>query len=361
MNNMKVRSLMALMLAGALAAPVNGQVNIGSVKKKLGKPKEEAAAPTAPAAAEAKPKESSGGADPLQGQLDGIPSEGMTGPYHEAHKGQVVFATASVPRSEPESVGIRAAFNSTETIYARVYLDRALAQFAVCTDKGNCFANTEQSSSGIKASPYFAMLQVDGDATGIWLAGKPLPPDEKGNFLTTFQFPIIGAPGKDGTREETAAMINKLSPGAHQCKVVVWAGNVSMRKSKEPIAIGEFTFEKKAGDIKLGRAFSDLKPGKKDPALEKSLLSAIQTKAKADGWKEQFSRVIISGEDWTVQKNQYTGITLGRTISAWALAKWPDGHCTYQDFSFYEEYVGTTFSGKVTWHGTGDQTSCDCQ
>lgn len=115
------------------------------------------------------------------------------------------------------------------------------------------------------------------------------------------------------------------------------------------------------GGIKLGKSFSDLKPGKKDPALEKKILAAVQGKASSDGWKEQFSKVTISSTDWIVEKHPITDMPTGRVIDAWAYAKWPDGHCSYQSFSFYEEAVNGSFTGKVVWHGAGDQAKCDCQ
>ncbi|HEY1040914.1 MAG TPA: hypothetical protein VGF30_15980, partial [Bacteroidia bacterium] len=64
---------------------------------------------------------------------------------------------------------------------------------------------------------------------------------------------------------------------------------------------------------------------------------------------------------WYIEKNTYTGEKLYRTINAVLYAKWPDGHCTVQEFTFKQAWTGTAFSNATEYFGTGNQEKIDCE
>lgn len=116
-----------------------------------------------------------------------------------------------------------------------------------------------------------------------------------------------------------------------------------------------------AASLAKRKSFENFDPPMKDKDLEEAMLKAIKSYASSHGWKENFTQVKIKDEDWTVSRNKITSVILGRRISTFCYAVWPDGHCTSQIFSFYEEYDGSKYvRSKLYRYSTGAQTKIDC-
>lgn len=299
----------------------------------------------------------------VEKQMAAYACEPSSGAFHDAHKGQVVFATAKIERGAPESAGIKSSFTTDEHIYARAYLEKCMAHYAVCEDGGYCYANVTTAGSS-----FFVTYTIDGkgtadDGSAAMLIAMDVNANDKNQYLSTFNFPVIGTEESGGSDDDLVAALNKLSPGEHTLHLDVWAGIPYVRHSAQPMAMGDLKLVKKAGggSMKLGRTFSGLEAGMTDPALETKMLAAAKRRAKAEGWKETPSKVKISDTGWSIQRNENTGVILGRTISAWVYATWPDGHCTYQDFGFHEEYDGSSYADNPIMEGVGAQTTCDCE
>ncbi len=99
----------------------------------------------------------------------------------------------------------------------------------------------------------------------------------------------------------------------------------------------------------------------KSSSLEAKLLKAIQEFGENQGWKETFTKVVITS-DWWYNKNKYSGRITGKTIEIAAVATWPNGKCTYQMFNMHREAtdnLGKTF-GKIYRSGTGSQYDIRC-
>ncbi|HEX2616788.1 MAG TPA: hypothetical protein VHL57_04550 [Flavobacteriales bacterium] len=298
----------------------------------------------------------------LEKQMAEYQCEPSTGVFHSAHVGQVVFAGAKITREAPESAGMKSSFGVGDNIYARVYLAGCLAHYKTC-EQGTCFVNVTTAGAS-----FFVTYTVDGkgtndDGSGATLYAMDLPSNDKNQYHSTFNFPIVGTEESGGTNDDFVAAVNKLAPGEHTIHFDVWAGMPYIRKSEAAIATGEIKLVKKAGGAaaKLGRTFKNLEAGMTDAALEVKMLAAAKRRAKAEGWKETVSKVKISDTGWSTVRKESTGIITGRSMSAWVYATWPDGHCTYQDFGFFEEYDGTNYTGNVVMSRVGAQTTCDCE
>ena len=109
---------------------------------------------------------------------------------------------------------------------------------------------------------------------------------------------------------------------------------------------------------KKKQSFDALPAGMRDPKLEAQLLKSIQKYTA--GSQETYSKVKITEEGWTIERNELTGIILDRTISAYGLADWHDGICTYVSFDFKEEYIGSGFSLPICVN-EGSSTGCECE
>jgi len=84
-----------------------------------------------------------------------------------------------------------------------------------------------------------------------------------------------------------------------------------------------------------------------DPELEALMVDVINKHARSKKWKETFHKAIIASEEWYIERNSVTGVILRRNRVAYMVAKWPDGHCSYQAILFYSRYDGTSYSDKI--------------
>lgn len=111
-----------------------------------------------------------------------------------------------------------------------------------------------------------------------------------------------------------------------------------------------------------GAPFHTLATGMQDPILEDGILKATQKQAAHDHWKETFSKVKITSEQWRPMRNG-NGIIVGRFVNAWVYATDPYGICTYQDFKFAQGYDGHNYLELVEFLGIGAGYvhSCDCE
>lgn len=160
----------------------------------------------------------------------------------------------------------------------------------------------------------------------------------------------------------------KITPGTHKM-TVGWTASGGSTKS-ELGWYGEIILN--AGDASKWKAIVKKLNGanvakvglpeaaKSDPALEAKMVAFTNKYAVANGWKEKFSKAVITTE-WQTIRNDLTGVILGRTIDAAMCATWPDGHCTFQIIGFKQDYDGTNYSSALIWGGVGDQSEIECE
>lgn len=93
-------------------------------------------------------------------------------------------------------------------------------------------------------------------------------------------------------------------------------------------------------------------------ALDQAALITTKESAAANKWSEAFSHVELE-RDWVLDRN-LLGVVLGRYLPGYAFAKWPDGHCSKQLFSYYQFFDGVNYSSRFSISGTGPQTTVSC-
>ena len=91
------------------------------------------------------------------------------------------------------------------------------------------------------------------------------------------------------------------------------------------------------------------------------LESQMLTVANKLGWAEHFTKAIIISQNWTIEKNSLTGAILRRYISGICTSTSAAGVCSYQDFSFNQEYTGAgNYSSSLTYGGYGGKHELGC-
>lgn len=284
-----------------------------------------------------------------------IVGDAVTDAYHKAHVGRIVFSDAQINRDHPDEGRIRDSFKDGEHIYARYYFPGPIANHYAAFVTGD-----QELATRINVK-----FLVDGQPNNDWGYNEDL--DDKSRINATRQIWLNPAEGDNPeTKQENLEdamrwirFLKKLSPGRHVIRLEIFT-EAGSAKSEGPAATGEFTMERTKEPIKSGFGFDKIERGMDDLVLEKTALEAIQKHAKAESWKESFERVRIVDKEWSIERNQITGIILGRSIGISAFARWPDGHCTAQTFGFSQQHDGKDYSQTLQVQGVGSQRDVDC-
>lgn len=109
-----------------------------------------------------------------------------------------------------------------------------------------------------------------------------------------------------------------------------------------------------------GRTFSS------DTDLSAQALAMIQRGGRAQGWTENFTAAVITWADWEpVREWQMTPagraqVTIARDHGFVAGARWPNGHCSVQNFGLRQPFDGSSPQGEVGFNGVGAQWPIPC-
>ncbi|MCX6319691.1 MAG: hypothetical protein NTW29_20600 [Bacteroidetes bacterium] len=291
-----------------------------------------------------------------EGNVNRVSSDAPSSPLHDKYVRKLVFSAQQLTPENTKEPMFKTSFNIDEPIYARVYLATAVQNYILYSGNGTG-TNEWDNREGECSLKY----TVDDKDTVYVLKNYRRKGDTRS--WITWQY-FISARGENAefNEERFVKHMNSLSDGEHTLHFKLWAGGVGDRWSIEPIATGDIKLNKLPGKkMSLGRGWSLYKAAMTNPAIEKEMIEVMKQKAARDGWKETFSKVKIIDKDWYVAKSEYTGLVLYRTINALLYAKWPDGHCTVQEFNFKQEWNGNAWSKILEFNGVGDQTVIDCE
>jgi hypothetical protein len=290
-----------------------------------------------------------------EGNINRVVSDAPSSPLHDKYVGKLVFSNQQLTPENTKEALFKNNFAIEEAIYARVYIASAVKNYVLYSGNGT-------GSTGWD-NPYGeCSLKYSVDDKDTMYILKNFKRNDNSRSWISWQY-FISARGENAefNEERFVKHMNSLSDGEHTIRFKLWAGGVIDRWSIEPIATGEIKLNKLPGKkMSLGRGWGLYKAAMSNPALEKEMVEVMKNKAARDGWKETFSKAKILDKDWTTNRNQYTGIILSRTINATVYAKWPDGHCTAQDFNFIQQWNGSAWSKILEFNGVGDQTVIDC-
>jgi hypothetical protein len=290
-----------------------------------------------------------------EGNINRVASDAPSSPLYEKYAGKLVFSSQQLTPENTKEPLFKNSFTIDEPIYARVYIPGAVKNYVLYS--GNGTGSTPWDNPDGECSMKYT---VDDKDTVYTLRNYRRKDDTRG--WISWQY-FINARGENAefNSERFIQHMNTLADGEHTIHFKLWAGGVTDRWSMEPIATGDMKLNKVPGKkMNLGRGWGLYKAAMSNPALEKEMVEVMKQKAARDGWKETFSKAKIIDKDWYVAKSEYTGIVLYRTINALVYAKWPDGHCTVQEFNFKQDWNGGAWSKVLLFNGVGDQTVIDC-
>jgi hypothetical protein len=289
-----------------------------------------------------------------QGEKDNIIADPALFSFQDKYVGQIVFAKEKLSKDKTVETIFTNKFNFGDAIYARAFLKNPIYNYPIYYPGPSASRNDNHN--------WFVQVTINGDRnkTNSFIAGDNNAPKYKG--WTTWQL-FFYAKGEDAVENKDwfVQVLNNLLDGEHNLEMELYGGRDRIAYTNGPIAKGTFTITKAGGKkLGVGRTWGVVNSKMKNNELEKQMVQAMKEKAASEGWKEDFSKAKITVDDWNVVKNEYTGEKLYRTIEGVIYAKWPEGHCTMQEFSFSQDWKGTAFSKSLSCSGIGNQTTIDC-
>lgn len=296
------------------------------------------------------------------------PEEKLDFPQYQNHIGQVCFSSEEFERTLPEDKYIKT-YTFGDKLTMRAFMANSPANSMLLQLEQSGIKpreiNENRNSFSYQTKVLF-FLYLDGQlVTNTSYASNFNESDMTG-------LPTHRADLNDGTEElffgETLFTDLKrkqdlLTPGTHKLRIELvpykTAGFGSEFKYK-PIAVGEIDMIVKNNPIDRNDPQACLPLAKMtDKALEAKIFAAYKNRFKGDTPKE----VRITSSRWYIVKNEYTGIPLRRTINV-TVGKTKNGKCSYDEYSFAQDFDGTKYQDELYLLGEGIGTmreiSCKC-
>lgn len=281
-----------------------------------------------------------------------------TSDFHKENYNKIVWSTKPlvIGKEKEMAAFIKTAFKTGEPIFGTVYLGR----------------NIKDAQNNAESLP--VRIEVDGSSTIVGDgAGLIVPTTVQGRSY--FQFALL--PDAQWIKDNYQKYVEEVNT------TYPLFMDVLVRNGEDK---HEISFELKfrgigAEDIKssfsldLSSGLSEIKTmaaqlhavhfaniklpkaGMINPAIEQKMLTA----ANGLGWKDKFTRIIITSKDWSIRKNDLTGAILYRSLDAIAITKDAEGKCFYQEFGFRQDYSGGgNYEAAIKYNGYAGKREIGC-
>ena len=280
-------------------------------------------------------------------------NEGIKTDLQKNNLGKILFSKTFIDPVTGTASQIDSVFHLGDNIFARAFMSTCMANYM-------CFHGDEFNPEKNDDGGFAVNVMIDDSLQPYLLERDALSGELVGK--TTFNLNVISSGERAAMNSSSfVAALNNLPDGMHTVKIFVYGGNGFTMVTRDPVVLGSFKINKTPGSrVALGRNFNNVKAKMSNPALETQSVSKLNEKARAEGWKETFTKVKITEDNWIIERNDITGVIMGRKLEITALAKWPDGHCSTQEFSMWEDYTGSGYQSTMSVYGVGDQDDVDC-
>ncbi|MFB9090586.1 hypothetical protein [Flavobacterium paronense] len=287
-----------------------------------------------------------------------LPNDGITSPTHKKYMGKIVFSKKEAALEWGKEIESdftnKFTLGGPDPIYLRVYMNNSLSNYITRLSEKD-----RRSSKDITAA-YSFKLYLDGIPILYSRYGtrSAFSLEEKQTF-TTFRSSFYK---DDGYSKGTNVFKNflsktedKLTPGDHKIKVEVYPMDDYDDVFLAPmVASGEFTLTVSANAFNLNDDAVCLpKAMMQDKKIEAGMLKAFNN-SEGEG---KIARIVES--DWTIERNQTTGIILRHAIDG-IIAFTKNGKCKYQVFGFAQDYDGTKFQDRIYLVSVGSSKDINC-
>ena len=263
--------------------------------------------------------------------------------------GVVIFTKQPLTKSNPTLADSVMTFKAGEPIYMTVVMREAL----------------EIDSSGI-------FVSTSGDA--VMTVGDYQKQCEQGYFKNTLYieygrfdkmlpqvFSLDFQPA-DGKSVKYQQQIKFIAQSLNNLKLGIHIIPVRLGSNSESLGVGMFYYdnrEGKADDKIINNGLAQIKMPTANPkfaTLEKQMVAELNKL----GGEGRALRAVVTDEDWTPLRNEYSGVLVGRVISATMAIKNGDGSCYQEKQTWTQDYNGSTYVN-LRLNGTREAQDMACE
>ncbi|MDF7775933.1 hypothetical protein P1X14_11810 [Sphingomonas sp. AOB5] len=292
--------------------------------------------------------------------------QGITGPLHAAHQGQIVFTRTDLSLGAITEGALSRDFVLGQPMFFRVFMERSAV---------NHLANRNGlAAGGVYADGvlYKARFSVQGKV--IETSFAPWGGGSDHRTWTTWRGQLLNpdfrapVPGSEVMLEFVARATGAglLGPGIWPVTMEVFPlgpANDGRALAGDPVARGSFNLTVPAGVIRPSNPLLCL-PGR--GAAGNAAIEARTMSVSRQVWHENGTvpvKAIAIGNDWEVTRNEITGIPIERTTKVLVLARGPE-FCTSHIHEFTEKHMGggnyATSTGGVSNRVLRGYVPCAC-
>ena len=289
---------------------------------------------------------------------------------------EIVFAKQVIDPANPAELTRQ--FNSGDAIYAVAFFANTLQEIAEAEPTSKVQAEVFVYAIRPPLYSYQEPYEEQLTFSNFWISGKAL----QNKYLIIDIAPSPDATSAYGIEDlcykkfgqefdgpvKYAAILSKLKPGDNKLKIVVRCHYKDVAQGEFTLTGTDFGFYKKlsqelnlaAGKIALQNEVLPKAEMENEPLKAKMIAALKNSQTFRDRMQGEVLRLVIVDPDWTIRRNELTGIIIHRYIRAAAAIKDKDGNCAlYNLISFREDYVGGKFQ-PLKFDGVSDKIPMDC-
>lgn len=284
----------------------------------------------------------------------------FTSDFHKENLNKIVFSTKPlvIGKEKEMAAFIKKDFKPGEPIFGTVYLGQDLKELQdgkpvlrirFNVEHGRDIRGDEQYllvPDAAQGKPYFQFAIVpDAD----WLKNNYKSYIDDNNWTLILISEALADDHSDPVQKVDVQLSFWKSGGSEKV-----SGSLTYDISDGAVALKALSKKLRAdhlASVQLPKA------GMSNPALEQQMLAV----ANGLGWKDKYTRTIITSSSWHISKNELTGAIIYRGLSAVCITRDDEGHCYYQEFSFTQDYTGGgNYSSKLKFGGYGGKKELTC-
>ncbi|HRG83590.1 MAG TPA: hypothetical protein PLO99_13825 [Chitinophagaceae bacterium] len=295
----------------------------------------------------------------LTGNVNSDMAKFFTSDFHKENVNKIVFSSKPLVVGKEKEMAsfIKTSFKPGEMVYGTVYLGRTVkeAQNGKPILRINFFV---EHGREIRGEEYYIYVP-DAEQSKSYFQFALVPDaqwvtDNYKNYIERNNWTLILV--AEALADDHSDPVQKVN-----VELKFWASGAEQVKS-------DFQYDISDGAIALKNLSKKLradhlaavklpKAGMSNPGLEQQMLAV----ANGLGWKDKYSRTIITSSEWHIKKNELTGAIIYRGLSAVCITKDDEGKCYYQEFTFTQDYTGAGgYSSKLKFGGYGGKKELTC-
>ena len=269
---------------------------------------------------------------------------GITSPTQEKYLRNLVFSSTPFEKGKDNESDFKTEFTFNDNIYFRAYMPHSIYNHPIFAfPKG--YESPKKNSYG----EYYYKITVNGaplvsENSTFW---EDAAEDTKQTVMSGAFLPDVSIEKRD---QRIVEALNKLEPGDYTIRLELHTYTGAF-ECREPLCAGEFTYKKTGTEnISIGNSWSQYIAGMHDENLEDQIKEIMYTRWGNES-KTGIVEVKIANKEWSIERNEITGIIISRYIGAYVCTKTMNGACEVTRYTFKQRYDGSEYSNNLIYEG----------